>query len=151
MANSSLLCVLLHSQRWFLHHVPLRSCWLAESVENLGLFQWGSMVSLGFLGRERAVAQTCVTVFPSSEPINTAAWCFYSPAQMGVWYHTLRWFMDQNFSVWELPCCRNICLCVVGLNFIVFPLQWGSFLETVHLFCSLQLNVRHRTLTSNIL
>lgn len=70
------LCVLLHSQRWFLHNVPPRCSRLADSVGNLGLFQWGSMVSLGLLRRERAEAQICVTVSPHSEPMNTAASCF---------------------------------------------------------------------------
>lgn len=105
------------------------------------------MVSLELLGRERTEAQTCVTVFSCSEPINTATSCFFLQHRWGVWYHRLKQFMDLSGNCLAL----GMSPYVWGLISLYCPCSESKFLETLHLFCSLQLSVRHRTLTSNVL
>lgn len=115
----------------------------------------------GFLGitrkGERAGAQTCVTVFSCSEPINTAASCFFLQHR---WGEALEPYIPCIEAVHEseLPSLFRNCLAVgtsacvwCGSISLYCLCSEGKFLGTVHLFCSLQLSLMHRTLTSNIL
>lgn len=80
-----------------------------------------------------------------------------SPAEMGEALEPYIPYIEAVHGS-ELPSLSRNCLAVgtsayewCGLISLYCLCSEGKFLGTVHLFCSLQLSMMHRTLTSNIL